>query len=304
MSSFGHSFRVTTFGESHCAGVGCIVDGVPPRMSLDAADIQAQLSRRRPGQSALTTARDEKDRVHILSGVEGGYTLGTPVALLVHNEDQRPHDYSSMGDVPRPSHADFTYQTKYGVRASSGGGRASARETIGRVCGETTDSSTLTRCSLASPATSHSCAPAVCCLCCVACQVAAGAIAEKWLSERFGVSIVAWVSAVGDVTCPRSVESAPPSRAAVDASAVRCPDAAAAERMTALITEAKAQHDSVGGVVTCVVSNVPLGLGQTPNDSSSSRHTAEHSPHVLSATTAEEDSSRTSPELCAVINCF
>ena len=133
MSSFGHAFRVTTFGESHCAGVGCIVDGVPPRMLLSAADIQTQLSRRRPGQSALTTARDEKDRVTVLSGVEGGYTLGTPIALLVHNEDQRPHDYSSMGDVPRPSHADFTYQTKYGVRASSGGGRASARETIGRV---------------------------------------------------------------------------------------------------------------------------------------------------------------------------
>ena len=133
MSTFGSAFRVTTFGESHCLGVGCIVDGVPPRLRLCEEDVQGQLSRRRPGQSALTTARQEDDRVSILSGVEGGYTLGTPIALLVHNKDQRPGDYSSMGDIPRPSHADFTYQTKYGVRASSGGGRASARETIGRV---------------------------------------------------------------------------------------------------------------------------------------------------------------------------
>ena len=143
MSSFGVSFRVTTFGESHCAGVGCIVDGVPPRMALSATDIQTQLSRRRPGQSALTTARDEKDRVIVLSGLEGGYTLGTPIALMVRNEDQRPHDYSSMGDVPRPSHADFTYQTKYGIRASSGGGRASARETIGRVSTQQTHNTAL-----------------------------------------------------------------------------------------------------------------------------------------------------------------
>ena len=155
MSSFGHSFRVTTFGESHCAGVGCIVDGVPPRLALSAADIQSQLSRRRPGQSLLTTARDEKDRVSVLSGVEGGFTLGTPIALMVRNEDQRPHDYSSMGDVPRPSHADFTYQTKYGIRASSGGGRASARETIGRVATH--------HCPIrhSQPASQHDCRPRV-----------------------------------------------------------------------------------------------------------------------------------------------
>ena len=224
MSTFGHSFRVSTFGESHCVGVGCIVDGVPPRMRLTCEDVQGQLSRRRPGQSALTTARSEEDRVTILSGVEGGFTLGTPIALLVHNKDQRPGDYSSMGDIPRPSHADFTYQTKYGVRASSGGGRASARETIGRV--------------------------------------AAGAIAEKWLSERFGVVITAWVSAVGHVTAPRALERSPPSRAAVDASSVRCPDPEAAQRMTAEIVAAKADEDSVGGVVTCVLSHVPLGLGE------------------------------------------
>ena len=197
MSSFGHSFRVSTFGESHCAGVGCIVDGVPPRMALSADDIQTQLSRRRPGQSALTTARDEKDRVAILSGVEGGYTLGTPIALLVRNEDQRPGDYSSMGDVPRPSHADFTYQTKYGIRASSGGGRASARETIGRVTNNPSthrstcpaSPPTLSACTLpCRPLVSSPCCCVVSCaallfLCCL-CEVAAGAIAEKCTPDK------------------------------------------------------------------------------------------------------------------------
>jgi hypothetical protein len=131
MSTFGHLFRVTTYGESHCASVGCIVDGCPPGMALEAADIQVQLSRRRPGQSALTTPRDEKDVVHIQSGCERGVTLGTPIGLLVKNEDQRPHDYSETDLYPRPSHADYSYLQKYGIKASSGGGRSSARETIG-----------------------------------------------------------------------------------------------------------------------------------------------------------------------------
>ena len=133
MSTFGNHFRVTTYGESHCASVGCIVDGVPPGMALTAADVQVQLSRRRPGQSNLTTPRDEKDRVEIQSGVEKDVTLGTPLAMLVRNQDQRPHDYTdeTLDAFPRPSHADFTYLEKYGVKASSGGGRSSARETIG-----------------------------------------------------------------------------------------------------------------------------------------------------------------------------
>jgi chorismate synthase len=133
MSTFGTLFRTTTYGESHCASVGAIIDGVPPGLPLTAQDIQIQLSRRRPGQSNLTTPRDEKDLVQIQSGVEAGVTLGTPIGLLVKNEDQRPHDYSETDLYPRPSHADWTYLQKYGVKASSGGGRSSARETIGEV---------------------------------------------------------------------------------------------------------------------------------------------------------------------------
>lgn len=132
-STFGTLFRATTFGESHCPGVGVVVDGCPPRLALTAADIQPQLDRRRPGQSRLTTDRDEADRVTVLSGTENGLTLGTPIALLVHNRDQRPGDYAAMQQVPRPSHADYTYRVKYGIQATSGGGRSSARETIGRV---------------------------------------------------------------------------------------------------------------------------------------------------------------------------
>ena len=132
-SIFGTVFKVSTFGESHCKGVGAVVDGCPPKLSLCEADIQPQLDRRRPGQSIVTTARNEKDQVSILSGVENGKTLGTPIALFVANRDQRPGDYHKMQSIPRPSHADYTYQMKYGIRASSGGGRSSARETIGRV---------------------------------------------------------------------------------------------------------------------------------------------------------------------------
>jgi chorismate synthase len=133
MSTFGTIFQVTTFGESHCAGVGCIVQGVPSRMKLNESDIQAQLDRRKPGQSKLTTLRGELDLVKILSGTEANTTLGTPICLFVPNRDCKPEDYVAMLDIPRPSHADYTYQKKYGIRAASGGGRSSARETIGRV---------------------------------------------------------------------------------------------------------------------------------------------------------------------------
>ena len=222
-STLGTLFRVTTFGESHCKGVGAIVDGCPPGLELTEADIQPQLSRRRPGQSDLSTPRQEADQVTIYSGTEFGRTLGTPVMLLVNNKDQRPGDYSEMSRIPRPSHADFTYQMKYGVRASSGGGRSSARETIGRV--------------------------------------AAGAIAEKWLRQTFGTEIVAWVSAVGDIEAP-AVDIDRISRAEVDAQIVRCPDAATAERMQARIKEVLEAKDSTGGILTCVCRNVPIGLGE------------------------------------------
>jgi len=222
-STFGTLFRVTTFGESHCNSVGVVVDGCPPGMRLSEADIQPQLDRRRPGQSALATDRNEADRAVILSGTENGRTLGTPVAVTVANRDQRPGDYKAMSTIPRPSHADFTYQTKYGIRAASGGGRSSARETIGRV--------------------------------------AAGAVAEKFLRQAFAVEIVAWVSAVGEIETPwPDLETV--SRSEVDRTPVRCVQPRAADEMIALIEQTKLAKDSVGGVVSCVCRQVPAGLGE------------------------------------------
>ncbi len=222
-SSLGTLFRVSTFGESHGVGVGAIVDGCPAGLQLSESDIQPQLDRRRPGQSDLTTPREEADRVTILSGVENGLTLGTPIGLLVHNKDQRPGDYGEMDQIPRPSHADFTYQAKYGIRASSGGGRSSARETIGRV--------------------------------------AAGAIAEKILREMWGVEIVAWVSSVGAEEAT-DVDADNVSRDQVDANLSRCPDNSSAARMEALVREVLGAKDSVGGVVSCVCRHLPVGWGE------------------------------------------
>jgi len=222
-SSLGTLFRVSTFGESHGVGVGAIVDGCPAGLQLSEADIQPQLDRRRPGQSDLTTPREEADQVTILSGVENGLTLGTPIGLLVHNKDQRPGDYGEMDLVPRPSHADFTYQAKYGIRASSGGGRSSARETIGRV--------------------------------------AAGAIAEKILREEWGVEIVAWVSSVGAEEAD-NVDVDSVNRDLVDSNLSRCPDKPSAARMEALVREVLEAKDSVGGVVSCVCRNLPAGWGE------------------------------------------
>ncbi|KAI1139924.1 chorismate synthase [Hypoxylon sp. FL0543] len=241
MSTFGSAFRVTTYGESHCRSVGCIVDGCPPGMELTEDDIQPQMNRRRPGQSNITTPRNEKDRVAIQSGTEFGVTLGTPIGLVVLNEDQRPKDYgnNTMDRFPRPSHADWTYLEKYGVKASSGGGRSSARETIGRV--------------------------------------AAGAIAEKYLKLAFGVEITAFVSSVGSVhmfpptpECP--TQSQNPKfleliqsidRETVDKFLpVRCPDEEISRKMAEYIGEFKERNDSIGGTVTCVIKNVPSGLGE------------------------------------------
>ncbi|KAL1584628.1 Chorismate synthase aro-2 [Cladosporium halotolerans] len=241
MSTFGQYFRVTTYGESHGKSVGAIVDGVPPGLKLTEDDIQPQMTRRRPGQSALTTPRDEKDRVEIQSGTEFGVTLGTPIGLRVMNQDQRPKDYgsSTMDMFPRPSHADWTYLEKYGVKASSGGGRSSARETIGRV--------------------------------------AAGAIAEKYLTVAHGVEIVAFTNSVGpEHLFPPTREHPTPStnpefldligkisRNEVDANLpIRCPDAEAGKRMASLIEEFRDKNDSIGGTVTCVIRNCPSGLGE------------------------------------------
>eukprot|EP01119_Soliformovum_irregulare_P002280 TRINITY_DN12564_c0_g1_i1.p1 TRINITY_DN12564_c0_g1~~TRINITY_DN12564_c0_g1_i1.p1 ORF type:complete len:369 (-),score=101.70 TRINITY_DN12564_c0_g1_i1:123-1229(-) len=223
MSTFGTVFRVTTFGESHGKGVGCIVDGVPPNLPLTEKDVQPQLDRRRPGQSHLTTQRSEKDQVTIQSGVENGITLGTPISLFVPNEDQRPGDYKTMSQIPRPSHADYTYQQKYQVKASSGGGRSSARETIGRV--------------------------------------AAGAIAEKWLNLKYGVEIVAWVSSISTIDA-KGIDPETVTREQVDSSLARCPDQEATPLMIKEIETAKAENDSVGGIITCVIRNMPVGLGE------------------------------------------
>ncbi len=221
-SSTGVLFRLTTFGESHGGGVGVVVDGCPPRLALDESMVQRDLDRRRPGQSRLVTQRDEADQVEILSGVLDGRTLGSPIAMLVRNVDQNSGAYDHLRDVYRPSHADYTYDAKYGIRAWQGGGRASARETIGRV--------------------------------------AAGAIARALLAEIAGVEVVAWVSSVRDITTaldPSSVRATD-----VEAHPTRCPDPAAAEAMVAAIEAARRDGNSLGGVVTCVARSVPAGLGE------------------------------------------
>jgi chorismate synthase len=222
-SSFGTLFRVNTFGESHCKAVGVVIDGCPPGLGLVEGDIQPQLDRRRPGQSTITTDRKEADRVTILSGTENGRTLGTPIALQVANKDHRPADYGDMSDIPRPSHADYTYQMKYGIRASSGGGRSSARETIG--------------------------------------TVASGAVAAKILKEKYNIEIVAWVSSVGEIEAA-GINTQTISQSEIDGSIIRCPDKSATARMTALVTELKDLGDSIGGAVSCVIRNVPPGLGE------------------------------------------
>lgn len=221
-STFGKLFRIATFGESHGGGVGVVIEGCPPRLALDVAEIQRDLDRRRPGQSALTTPRQEADRAEILSGLFEGQTLGTPIGILVRNQDARPSAYEHMKDVYRPSHADFTYEAKYGVRNWQGGGRASARETIGRV--------------------------------------AAGAIARKLLREAAGVEVLSWVSRVRNTEA--SVDPAAVTLEQVEANPVRCPDPDAAAEMAHQIDEARRNGDSLGGVVECVASGVPAGLGE------------------------------------------
>ncbi|TNF35593.1 MAG: chorismate synthase [Deltaproteobacteria bacterium] len=221
-STFGHMFRVTTFGESHGGGLGAIVDGCPPGLALSAEDLQPDLDRRAPGRNPLGTTRREADEVRILSGVADGLTTGTAIGLLFDNTNARPKAYDEMARLYRPSHADYTYQAKYGHRARSGGGRASARETVARV--------------------------------------AAGAIARKLLAEQLGVEIVAWVDQVADVVA--SVDPGTVTRAAVAAGApVECPDAAAKARMQAVIEAARGAGDTVGGIVRCVARGVPAGLG-------------------------------------------
>ncbi len=221
-SSFGQLFRLTTFGESHGPAVGVIVDGCPPRLALTEADVQRDLDRRRPGQSRLVTQRDEADQIEFLSGIFDGQTTGTALAMMVRNADHNSGAYDHLRDVYRPSHADWTYRAKYGIRDHRGGGRASARETIGRV--------------------------------------AAGAVARRLLAELAGIEVLAWVSAVRDISVDLDPETV--TFDAVEADPTRCPDPATAARMTTAIEGARKAGDSLGGIVTFVARNVPAGLGE------------------------------------------
>lgn len=222
-NTFGQLFRVTTWGESHGGGVGAVIDGCPPRIELSEKDIQRDLDRRRPGQSAVVSQRQEEDRCQILSGVFEGRTLGTPISVLVMNKDARPADYAGMQSTFRPSHADFTYEAKYGIRNWQGGGRASARETIGRV--------------------------------------AAGAIAKRVLRTFYpDFEIVAYVTKIHDIAA--NIDRAGVKSANVEQNAVRCPDEKTARQMIELIEETRAAGDSLGGVIECVIRKAPAGLGE------------------------------------------
>ncbi len=220
-NSFGKLFSITTWGESHGGGVGVVVDGCPPNLPITAEEIQVELDRRRPGQSDIVTPRKESDQVQILSGVYDGRTTGTPISMMVHNKDHRPEAYAEIKEKFRPSHADFTYQTKFGHRDPEGGGRSSARETIGRV--------------------------------------AAGAIAKKVLESAGSVETLAYVRRIQDIEMP---DDADVSLDRIEANAVRCPHAETADRMIERIKEARSEGDSVGGVIECVIRNLPVGLGE------------------------------------------
>jgi chorismate synthase len=219
-NSYGTLFRITTFGESHGPAIGVIVDGCPAGLVIDDAFIQSELDRRKPGQSKITTQRKEDDVFRILSGTFEGKSTGTPIAIVIENQDQRSKDYSHIAETFRPSHADFTYEAKYGVRDYRGGGRSSARETAARV--------------------------------------AAGAIAKLLLSKE-GVQINAFVSCVGEIEAPHYTSL---DLNKTEENIVRCPDAATAEKMIALIDKVRLERDTIGGIVTCVVKNTPVGLGE------------------------------------------
>lgn len=219
-NSYGKIFRITTFGESHGPAIGVVIDGCPAGVQIDEAFIQSELSRRKPGQSRITTQRKEDDTFRILSGVFEGVSTGTPIAIAIENQDQRSKDYSHIAESFRPSHADYTYEVKYGVRDYRGGGRSSARETAARV--------------------------------------AAGAIA-KLLLRKDDIVIRAYVSQVGDIKAPHFAQL---DLSKTEDNMVRCPDHATAEKMIVLIEEVRLARDTIGGVVTCVIENVPPGLGE------------------------------------------
>jgi chorismate synthase len=219
-NSYGQLFRISTFGESHGPAIGVVIDGCPAGLDIDESFIQSELDRRKPGQSKITTQRKEDDTFKILSGVFEGKSTGTPIAIVIENQDQRSKDYSHIAETYRPSHADFTYDAKYGVRDYRGGGRSSARETAARV--------------------------------------AAGAIAKLILAKQ-GVTINAFVSQVGELKAPHYTQL---DLSKTEDNIVRCPDPATAEKMIALIDDIRLNRDTIGGIVTCVIKNTPVGLGE------------------------------------------
>jgi chorismate synthase len=218
-NSFGNIFKLTTFGESHGVAIGGVIDGCPPGIQLDFDAIQNEMNRRKPGQSNIVTQRKEPDTVEFLSGIFEGRTTGTPIGFVIKNTNQKSKDYSHIKDVYRPSHADYTYEKKYGVRDYRGGGRSSARETASRVV--------------------------------------AGAIAKQFISE---IQINAFTSSVGDIFIDKPYQDLDFSK--TESNAVRCPDEAIAEQMITKIKEIKKEGDTIGGTVTCVIKNVPVGLGE------------------------------------------
>jgi chorismate synthase len=221
-SSFGHLFRIATFGESHGGCVGVVIDGCPPGLEITREDIQKELDRRRPGQSVITTPRQEQDEIHIMSGWMDGKTTGTPMLLLAYNKDQQSADYDHLKAVYRPGHADFTFEHKYGIRDHRGSGRASARETLARV--------------------------------------AAGAVAKKYLRDKLDIEFVSYVEQVGPIQTAIDYEHVTPEQ--VESNIVRCPDAAVAQQMIQLIETVRDEGDSVGGVIRGVIKNLPIGLGE------------------------------------------
>ena len=220
-NTFGHIFTLTTYGESHGAAIGGVVDGMPAGIAVDVGFIQSELDRRRPGQSRITTGRQEGDRVELLSGVFEGKTTGCPIGFMVRNTNQHSSDYENVRNVFRPSHADFTYTQKYGLRDHRGGGRSSARETISRCVG--------------------------------------GALA-KLVLRQLGISVTAYTSQVGDVAIDRDYRKYDFSQ--IEQNPVRCPDSEVAERMEKLILDVKADGDTIGGIITCVIQGCPIGLGE------------------------------------------
>ena len=220
MNTFGHIFRLTTFGESHGEAIGGVIDGMPAGIDIDMEFIQQELNRRRPGQSKITTSRNEPDKVELLSGVFEGKSTGCPIGFIVRNTNQHSHDYDNMRDLFRPSHADFTYYYKYGTRDHRGGGRSSARITISRCVG--------------------------------------GALAKLAL-RQLGISIQAYTSQVGDIALERDYHLYDLSM--TESNAVRCPDTEKAAQMEELISQVKAEGDTIGGIITCVIKGCPAGLG-------------------------------------------